>query len=101
MLDDAAYNHDATTTSTGTGPVTVAYADPDLTWTGTLAPGDTATITFSVTVHSPDAGNHLLASTLTTAAAGSNCPAGSPTPAAPPPCPSPTWSSTSPPAPPP
>ena len=53
------------------------YASPDLTWTGNLAPGDTATITYSVTVNNPDTGNHILASTVTSAAAGSNCPAGS------------------------
>ena len=78
MLDDAAYNDDATTTTTGTSTATagtVTYTGPHLTWTGDLAPGDTATITFSVTVNSPDTGNHLLASTLTSAAAGSNCPA--------------------------
>ena len=34
-------------------------------------------MTFSVTVHSPDTDNHLLASTVTSATAGSNCAAGS------------------------
>ena len=52
----------------------MTYTDPDLTWTGNLNPGDTATITFSVTVDSPDTGNHLLASTLTSAAAGQQLP---------------------------
>ena len=56
---------------------TVTYASPVLTWTGTLAAGATATITFSVTVSNPDTGDHLLAMTLTSAAAGNNCPAGS------------------------
>jgi uncharacterized repeat protein (TIGR01451 family) len=72
VLDDAAYNGDATATGTGT----VTYADPDLSWTGNLNPGDTATITYTVTVNKPDTGNHLLASTLTSATPGSNCPAG-------------------------
>ena len=76
VLDDAAYNGDATATATGIGTGTVTYTAPDLTWTGNLSPGDTATITFSVTVNNPDTGNHLLASTLTSATAGSNCPAG-------------------------
>ena len=71
VLDDAAYGADATTTGT------VTYTGTAVTWTGNLAPGDTATITFTVTVTSPDTGNHLLASTLTSATAGSNCPAGS------------------------
>ena len=72
MLDDAAYNGDAPRHR----PAPVTYTSPALTWTGDLAPGDTATITFSVTVNNPDTGNHLLASTLTSATAGSNCPAG-------------------------
>ena len=55
----------------------VSFASPNLTWTGTLAAGATATITFSVTVHNPDTGDHLLSVTLTSAAAGNNCPAGS------------------------
>ena len=71
VLGDAAYNGDAAATAG-----TVTYASPALTWTGTLNPGDAATITFTVTVHSPDTGNHILASTVTSATAGSNCPAG-------------------------
>ena len=74
VLDDAAYNGDAATT-TGTAAGAVTYTAPDLTWTGNLNPGDTATITFTVTVDSPDAGDHLLAATVTSTAAGSNCPA--------------------------
>jgi hypothetical protein len=38
--------------------------------------GATATITFSVTVNSPDTGNMILASAVTSTAIGSNCPAG-------------------------
>ena len=71
VLDDAAYNGDATAT-TGT----VQFASPNLTWTGNLAAGATATITFSVTVRNPDTGNGILASTITSATLGSNCPAG-------------------------
>jgi uncharacterized repeat protein (TIGR01451 family) len=72
VLDDAAYNNNAAATAG-----TVTYASPALTWTGTLNPGDTATITFSVTVNSPDTDNHILTSTVTSTAAGNNCPAGS------------------------
>ena len=72
VLDDAAYNHDAHATAG-----TVTYASPALTWTGDLTPGTAAVITFSVTVHNPDTDNHILASTITSAAAGSNCPPGS------------------------
>jgi uncharacterized repeat protein (TIGR01451 family) len=72
ILDDASYNNNAAATSG-----TVSYASPNLTWTGSLAAGATATITFSVTVASPDTGDKVLASTITSATTGSNCPAGS------------------------
>jgi len=72
VLDDAAYNQDA---ATGTG--TVSYASPVLTWTGNLNPGASATITYTVTVHNPDTGDHILANGVTSAADGNNCPAGS------------------------
>ena len=54
----------------------MSFASPNLTWTGNLAPGASATITFSVTVNNPDTGNHILASTITSATTGNNCPAG-------------------------
>ena len=72
MLDDAGYNGDAAATAGS-----VSYSSPNLTWTGNLAPGASATITFSVTVNNPDTGNKTLASTITSATAGSNCPSGS------------------------
>jgi uncharacterized repeat protein (TIGR01451 family) len=72
VLDDAAYNSDAAATSGS-----VSYASPNLSWTGNLSVGAAATITFSVTVNNPDAGNKILASTITSATAGSNCAAGS------------------------
>ncbi len=71
VLDDAAYNSDGTASD---GSVT--FTSPDLAWTGSLAPGQTATITFSVTVNNPDTGNKILASTINSTAAGNNCPAG-------------------------
>ncbi|MCW2935083.1 MAG: hypothetical protein JWM19_6045, partial [Actinomycetia bacterium] len=71
VLSDAAYNGNAAATAG-----TVTYASPTLTWTGTLAVGATATITYSVTVSNPDTGNHSLVTAVTSAAAGSNCPAG-------------------------
>ena len=72
LLDDAAYDGDAAAT-TGT----VSFASPDLTWTGDLAPGDAATITYTVTVNNPDTGDHILTSTLTSTTPGNNCPASS------------------------
>ena len=71
ILDDAAFDGDGTATSGS-----VDFSSPDLTWTGNLAPGGNASVTFSVTVTSPDTGDKLLTSTVTSAAAGSNCPAG-------------------------
>ena len=72
VLANAAYNNDASATAG-----TVSYASPTLTWTGNLAVGATATITYSVTVNSPDTGSGTLANTVTSAAAGSNCAPGS------------------------
>ena len=54
-LDDASYGGDATATSG-----TVGYVSPNLTWTGDLAPGGTAIITFSATVSNPDSGDKTL-----------------------------------------
>ena len=71
MADDAAYNGDATAT---TGAL--SYASPELTWTGNLSPGDSAVITYTVTVHNPDTGDKQVITTATSAAAGSTCPPG-------------------------
>ena len=49
VLDDASYNANAPAT-----PGSVTYSSPNLTWTGNLAAGAVATITFSVTVSNPD-----------------------------------------------
>ena len=71
MFDDAAYNGDAAATGG-----TLSYTSPVLTWTGSLAAGATATITFSVTVNNPDTGDKLVIITATSAAPGSACPPG-------------------------
>ena len=70
MLANAVYNANATATAG-----TVSYTSPNLTWTGNLAVGAVATITYSVTVSSPDTGG-ILANTVTSTTAGSNCAAG-------------------------
>jgi uncharacterized repeat protein (TIGR01451 family)/fimbrial isopeptide formation D2 family protein len=77
VLDDAAYNGDAAATAG-----TVSFAGQNLTWTGTLAPGATATVTYSVTVNDPDPGNKTLQDTITSATPGSTCPAAGSAPAA-------------------
>ena len=72
VLDDATYNGDASATAGS-----VSFASPNLTWTGTLAVGAVATITFSVTVNNPDTGNKSLVSTITSTTSTSNCASGS------------------------
>ncbi len=76
VLSAAAYDHDATAT-TGT----LSYTAPDLTWTGSLNPGDTATVSYTVTVDNPETGGLTLSNTVVSAAPGSTCPAGSTSPA--------------------
>jgi large repetitive protein len=72
VLGDAAYDGNATARAG-----TVSYDAPVLTWTGDLAPGDTVTITYSVTVNDPDTGGRILANTVVSSEPGSDCPAGS------------------------
>ncbi|WP_344930551.1 putative Ig domain-containing protein, partial [Streptosporangium carneum] len=71
VLDDAVYNGDATATGGA-----VAFDGSNLTWTGDLAAGATATITYSVTVRDPDPGDALLTGAAVSTVRGSNCPAG-------------------------
>ena len=70
VLGDAVYNGDAAATAGS-----LSYTSPNLTWTGNLAPGATATITFSVTVNNPDTGSKILATAITSPTPASNCPA--------------------------
>jgi large repetitive protein len=65
VLDDATYNNDATGT--------VTYTAPNLTWTGDLAVGASATITYSVKVDNPDNGDHQLTNFVTSTTPGTNC----------------------------
>jgi uncharacterized repeat protein (TIGR01451 family) len=74
VLDDAAYNNDAAS-STNAG---VSYTAPVLSWSGALGIGETVTITYSVTVNTPDAGDHQLTNTVVTPPGeGGNCPTAS------------------------
>ncbi|MFB7943338.1 isopeptide-forming domain-containing fimbrial protein [Kitasatospora phosalacinea] len=74
-LDDATYNDDAKADSG-----TVAYAAPNLTWSGDVPAGQTVTLTYSITVNQPDTGDRELANTVTGPDA-SNCAPGSTDPA--------------------
>ena len=69
VLDDAAYNNDASATAG-----TVSYAGSAVSWTGNLNPSDTATITYSVTISNPETGDLILANTVTSAAPGKQLP---------------------------
>ena len=60
VLDDATYNGDATASSGS-----LSYSSPNMTWSGSLAAGATATITFSVTVNNPDTGDKTLVTAVT------------------------------------
>ena len=62
VVTDATYNTDASAT---TGAVAFDAATSNLSWTGALAPGGTATITYSVTVKKPDTGPHSMNNQLT------------------------------------
>lgn len=71
VLNDAVYNNDASATDG-----TVAFTAPTLTWTGDLAVGASATITYSFTVNDPDLGDRVLLNAVTSDALGSTCPSG-------------------------
>jgi hypothetical protein len=72
VLDDATYKGGAVAASG-----VVSFASPDLTWTGDLSPGDTVTVTYSVSVNDPETGNLTLADAISSADPGSNCLSGS------------------------
>jgi uncharacterized repeat protein (TIGR01451 family) len=65
VLDDATYDND--------GSAGVTYADPVISWSGALAVGATQTVTYSVTVNTPDAGDHLLKNTVSPTGDGGTC----------------------------
>jgi uncharacterized repeat protein (TIGR01451 family) len=71
--DDASYQNDAAATSGA-----VSYAAPTLGWSGTLPVGGSATITYSVKVFVPVAGDGILTNVVVTPPGlGGNCATGS------------------------
>lgn len=60
VLDDATYNNDAVA-SVGT----VSVVGSGLSWNGTIPVGGTATVTYSVTVNTPPAGDQILTNVVT------------------------------------
>ncbi len=75
-LDDASYPGGATATAG-----TVSYTAPTLSWSGPLPVGGTQTISYTVVVNSPDAGDHTLTNVVFTPPDVSNCDTGSIDPA--------------------
>lgn len=73
VLTDATFDFDGATATTGA----LDYTSTVLSWTGSLSPGSTATISYSVIVLDPSPGDKRMINTVTSAAAGSNCAAGS------------------------
>lgn len=69
VLDDATFVPGSLTSTSGTANL----AGNTLTWTGTLAPGGTATITYQVRVNSPDTGDHTLVNYVAPTAPGGSC----------------------------
>ena len=72
VLDDAAYNNDASATGG-----TALFTSPNITWAGDVPASGSVTVTYSVTVHNPDAGNQILANTISSVSPGSDCPSDS------------------------
>ncbi|MGN8051450.1 hypothetical protein ACTJKO_17375, partial [Curtobacterium sp. 22159] len=65
VLDDATYNKDATQGAKVDGVT--------LTWSGPLAVGQTVKVTYSVTVNTPDTGNHHLVNAVVPTGPGGGC----------------------------
>ncbi|MFI6948544.1 hypothetical protein [Streptomyces sp. NPDC050422] len=70
LLDDARYDDNATSSSGK-----VSYSRPTLKWSGALAPGQSATITFSITTDARTFGDLKLDNTVVSNTPGNNCPA--------------------------
>ncbi|MFE6813989.1 isopeptide-forming domain-containing fimbrial protein [Streptomyces sp. NPDC057677] len=69
VLDDATLVAGSVTSTSGTATVT----DSTLNWTGTLAPGATATVTYKAKVNTPDNGDRLLTNVAVPTAPGGTC----------------------------
>ncbi|MFJ8039759.1 hypothetical protein ACIRBX_04485 [Kitasatospora sp. NPDC096147] len=69
VLDDATLVPGSVTASTGNASV----AGSTLSYTGVLNPGTTATVSYQVTVNTPDTGDRALTNTATATAPGGSC----------------------------
>jgi fimbrial isopeptide formation D2 family protein len=71
VLGDASLISSSLNASTGTASV----SGSDISWSGDLAAGQSATITYQVKVNSPDTGPHTLKNAVVSTSRGSKCPA--------------------------
>ncbi|MEU6312330.1 hypothetical protein [Streptomyces sp. NPDC047014] len=69
VLDDATFVAGSLSSTSGTANLT----GNTLTWTGTLAPGGTATVTYQVRVDTPDTGDRMLVNYAAPTAPGGSC----------------------------
>ncbi|MFJ6052328.1 hypothetical protein [Streptomyces sp. NPDC092307] len=69
VLDDATFVPGSLTSTSGSANLT----GDTLSWTGTLAPGGTATVTYQVRVDTPDTGDHTLVNYVAPTAPGGSC----------------------------
>ena len=69
ILTDSTYNADATATRGA-----VSFSNPLLTWTGDLAVGQSAIVSYSVVVNNPDLGDRLMVNDVSSGELGSSCP---------------------------
>lgn len=60
VISDATYNNDATAVVAGQTAVAPAITGDELTWSGALAPGQSVSITYSVTVDASAVGKNLV-----------------------------------------
>ena len=78
VLDDATYDADAAVTfSDGSTSGAPSFSGSTLAWSGPLKVGETATITYSVTVKSPNTGDDTLTNAVTPGTNGGDCVAAS------------------------
>jgi len=78
VLDDATYNNDAAVSYSGASTSDAPTVSGNtLSWAGPLTAGEVATITYSVTVNTPDTGDHNLHNVVTPPDTGTCDPADS------------------------
>lgn len=73
VVDDATFNSATVRANDSNDPGVVSYDRPKLTWTGPLAKGGTVTVTYTVTVNTPDTGDKVLTNAVVPTGPGGTC----------------------------